>query len=293
MNLGIIASSSNKILPATQLWVDAVYAAGGILSSNNIFYTNLLVDRLQQNGLWNDLKAYYPFVGATANSVATMNAHKINLRNPGTYDFTYPDSIANGHGINTFVCTNSNHYCNTNLAPSTAFTDINNMSFGSYVYNGPQISNNMIFGARGPGGGSSTKMVGLSSYFSLAPGTPTVYAAIGTYSIPGGYVRGTYSPIVSGAYTGAVYTARNSSTSLKLFDRGNLITTETMANTGTLPTNNVYINGYNNNGSSQKFPSNAITISSAWFANKAFSNAEMTTFYQIENEIITLRIAAN
>ena len=79
---------------------------------------NDLVIGLKDDGLWNKMKAIYPFVGGTA------TAHKFNLKDPRDLDAAFRLVFFGGwvHDINGSQPNGTNAYADTKLVPSLNFS---------------------------------------------------------------------------------------------------------------------------------------------------------------------------
>ena len=118
-------NSNNQIRVGVRPWVDS-----GIDASANLFFSasglsettqrnavNTLVKDLKRFGLWNKIKAFYPFVGGTA------DFHKWNLKDPRDTNDAYRLTFSGGwtHSSLGAQCNGTNTTSNTYLSLRTVF----------------------------------------------------------------------------------------------------------------------------------------------------------------------------
>jgi hypothetical protein len=101
--------------------------AAGITGGTEFMAIKYLVVALKNAGLWNNIKAIYPFVGGTASS------HKYNLKDPRDVNAAYRLSFSGSvtHDSNGVTFSLANGFANTFLVPSTTFVQ-HSESMGLY-----------------------------------------------------------------------------------------------------------------------------------------------------------------
>jgi FlaG/FlaF family flagellin (archaellin) len=280
MNLGIIASSKAKFCAEFLAYDAAVVAAGGALSGTQKYALNTFIIGLKNAGLWNDLICFYPFLAATSNTVACEKTHTINMRTPGTYTLAYINGSQPSKHTSIYFETTASGGLNlqlldTGIKPSVAITNENSVSWGAHVQDGQNIG--AVFGARNSSGVGLTPTFSLNNRSSL--GNP--YASAYTYSSGTGYVIGS-----GGTGLGYIYAVRRSTTDLSVYENAVLKGIQTgSGNSGSRPTTNIYIGGYNN-GTSYT-PYGPKYIDNVWIATRGFSAGELTSFYTLESALNT------
>lgn len=118
-----------------QAFFNAVTGGGDTLTTTQKNAVNTLVLDLKGYGIWNNLQAFYPFVGGTA------TAHKWNLMNPADTDAAYRLVFGASvtHTANGYVGsgTNLTSYADTFYEIGVDNTT-DDFCFGLYVYNNLQ-----------------------------------------------------------------------------------------------------------------------------------------------------------
>lgn len=115
--------------PDAQAFFDAIGASGGSLSTDDKNRINTLTLDLKSNSLWNDLHAFYPYIGGDAITTS------FNLIDPSQYRITWYDNpIFETYGVrgtNTGA-DNAGARGLTNFYPSRDFS-VDQYGIGSYV----------------------------------------------------------------------------------------------------------------------------------------------------------------
>jgi hypothetical protein len=131
-------NSNNQIRVGVRPWVDSgidssanlFFAASGLSETTQRNAVNTLVKDLKRFGLWNKIKAFYPFVGGTADT------HKLNLVNTEVYGLTFSGGWI--HSSNGIKGNNSNTIANTNLSLRTVFgATSSEHTLGIYINENP------------------------------------------------------------------------------------------------------------------------------------------------------------
>ena len=114
----------------------AFITAAGITDQTQKTAINQLVIDLKSGGLWNKMKAIYPFVGGTA------SAHKFNLKDPRDLDAAFRLSFNGGwtHSATGALPNGANATANTYAKPSDIATqDSIHLSYYSRTDTGRQL----------------------------------------------------------------------------------------------------------------------------------------------------------
>jgi hypothetical protein len=217
---GILArtASGGAVDPDAQAFI----TAASITNATQQSAINTLVVDLKGYSIWTKFKAIYPIVGGNASS------HAVNLKTPGTYNLTFATGWTHS---STGMTPNGVTYADTSLIPSSVLTNNNtHLSFysrTSSIINGQRDIGVFVSGANPCASLGTNTGVQLSDHYSFS--TNRISASIANAL---GFVNG----------------IRTSSTSHKLFKNGTQIgTTDTYANTWTLPTQEIYIGAANIN----------------------------------------------
>lgn len=222
------------------LFIAAVTAAGATLTSAQKGYISTFFASLQTDNLWNKIQAgHLLFLGSA-------NATKYNIKNSVDADASYRITW---HGTGTFGSTGwqsdgSTGYGDLHFNPSTNASQ-NNLGLGAYVQ----------------GGGTGANIYIMGNYDGTST-TNDVYAQSGSVLMGGG-VNSALSAINNqtiSAPTRLVYVNRISSTQVKYYRDGSVISTESQ--TSATPYNgNLYLGCFNYNGSPMFFFGNTVSVS--------------------------------
>ena len=135
-------NSNNQIRVGVRPWVDSgidesanlFFAASGLSDTTQKNAVNTLVKDLKRFGLWNKIKAIYPFVGGTPES------HKWNLKDPRDTNDAYRLTFSGGwsHSSTGVKCNGSNTSADTFLSLRTVFGSTSTKhTFGIYINENP------------------------------------------------------------------------------------------------------------------------------------------------------------
>jgi hypothetical protein len=216
---------TRSIDPAAQDFIDAAGITGDVQQQA----INNLVKGLKADGLWDKMKAIYPFVGGTAST------HKYNLKDPRDLDAAYRLVFNGGwtHDNNGVTPNGTNAYANTFLNPTTALTNYN---AHSSVYNRANGNDGWDIGL-------TQSVGGYLNEFLLA-------SKIGVQSISGLYDYngiGTNGDVIASSATSMGFFSNSitSNTSQRLYKNGTQIGANTNTNTSTPANGNIYIAAVN------------------------------------------------
>ena len=108
--------------------------AAGLTDTTQKSAVNTLVKDLKRYGLWTKVRAFYPFVGGSANS------HKFNLKDPRDLNEAYRLTFSGGwtHDSSGVKCNGSNATSDTNLSLRTVFGSTSyEHNLGIYINDNP------------------------------------------------------------------------------------------------------------------------------------------------------------
>jgi hypothetical protein len=161
-------NSNNQVRIGVRPWVDSgidssanlFFAASGLSDTTQRNAVNTLVKDLKRFGLWTKIKAFYPFVGGTADS------HKWNLKDPRDSNDAYRLTFSGGwtHTSMGIKSNGSNTSANTNLSLRTVLGSTSTQhTLGIYINENPSTA----LSYRGDiwaSDGSSTSTSNISQY---------------------------------------------------------------------------------------------------------------------------------
>lgn len=224
-----------------RLFIDAV----GITNQIQINAINQLVIDLKNKGLWEKMKAVWPFVGGTSSS------HRFNLKNSSTSDSAFYLTFAGGltHSSTGVLPNGTTGYADTKIQPSTILTAAN-WHFSYYCRT--NIATSIDFDM-----GVGTDLGLYSSSMFLRRSTDTAGFDTGN---AGGNNRITASSQTNsqGFYIGSIRSATD-----RILLRNNVsIASSTANNTNVLHDSNITLFAYNERAF------NSIGLSPAFFGRK-------------------------
>jgi len=228
----------------------AFIQAAGLTDETQMKAIGTLVFDLKNYGIWDKMKAIYPFVGQPGVS----SSFQFNLKDPTTFkgifsgSWTYESTGITGDGITAYMDTNYNPSSNSSL---------NNGSIGAYVNNG--TTGYAIMGAvTTTTGTSATQLIPVDS------GT-TMYGDIHDASVSG----------TPNTTKNAFFQASRINSTQKSHAVNTTITT--INDTSTSLTNlNIWIGARNVNGSYNQGYSSRIAFA---YIGDGLSTTEMTNYY--------------
>ena len=158
--------------------------ATGITNGIQQRAVNTLVLELKAYGVWDKMKAIYPFVGGTANT------HKYNLKDPRDLDSAFRIVFSGDWSHTELGASGSNAYGDTKILPNTQMV-FNNQSYT--IYRGNTMTGGTDYGVNQDGA--------LDNYGIFFGGTFN-YSAINTFltvgPLTGGPGPGNYTMTTSG-----------------------------------------------------------------------------------------------
>ena len=248
---GIVASQIASFDADAVAFFGRVTTAGGSLSATEKAAVNQLVLDLKANSLWTPMKAIYPMVGASAAACA-QNLVSSSFTGTFTSGWTFSANGVQGNGTSA--------YMDTNFAPASNLT-VSSAHNSVYLRTNLAISNTVAFGVE----------ISTSQRMVLFP-----------YAFSVGWISDLFDNSTSrissssGPSTGFIVASRASSSSHKLFRNSTQLASSTSATTGTLPTLNYYIGGFNANGSPSFYSTNQIAFYSL---GDGLTDTEASNFY--------------
>jgi hypothetical protein len=227
---GIIAGKVSVPMDAD---AQAFITAATITDSTQQNAINQLVLDLKSANIWTKMKAIYPFVGGTASQ------HRFNLKDPRALTAAYYITFGGGgtHSSQGYLPDGTTAYANTNLNPSVAISNGASVHFSLYCNTNTFPSVNGTIKVNGGYQSSPLKIMQLG-FWRQSSGQASYYTTLGGGTT---LTLNTSSPTTQGF----TMSTRTSGTSLKLFQNGTLLgTNTTFENTG-LPNYNMYIGARN------------------------------------------------
>jgi hypothetical protein len=202
-----------------------------------------LVKGLKTDGIWDKMKAIYPFVGGSAST------HKFNLKDPRDLDAAFRLVFTGGwtHNVNGVTANGVNAYADTKYVPSVnnVLSDYSSLSIYSRTNSisvSPDIQIDMGVNQFSTPTGAFMLFTGYNSVNQLA-GFQSDFPNAFTYGFYGSQGANTNT---TGFYTGTANSVNN-----QVYKNGTLITQNTFAKvtTRTSPTIALFIgaDNYNNN----------------------------------------------
>jgi hypothetical protein len=256
--LGLVRSYTEGV-GATDADATAFLNAAGITDATITAAIQQLVIDLKFYSIWSKCKAIYPFVGGSA------SAHKFNLKDPQDTDGAFRLTFYGGwtHSSNGGLPNGTTGYADTFLTLSNAGA-FNNIHLSYYSRTNTAVSSGfrVEIGRGNSAGGTYANL-----YLRLDSGN-TFGGDMGS--------RAVSSTNTNSACFGLI--SSTSSTSLKLYKNGSLITTNTNTQTNTATNNIIYVGA-------QTFLGNAINYTDRQCAfasiGDGLSDSESLNFYNI------------
>jgi hypothetical protein len=205
----------------------AFFSATGITDPTIQGAINSLCVDLKTYGVWDKMKAIYPFVGGTATT------HKFNLKDARDLDAAFRLVFNGGwtHSADGATPNGTNGYADTKLIPNTILST--NSAHSSIYLRSP-----LNVSATGYG----VVKADYTERMDIISLTNVLYSAIGT--------GGTSQASTSVApFQSLILGSRTSSTSNKLYVSGTLRDTKTATNTANLPSSSYWLGAVNQSGS--------------------------------------------
>ena len=274
-----VTNTSKPISTAIVYDADAVafFTAASITDTTQKSAVNTLVLSLKSANIWTKMKALYPVVGGVASS------HAVNLKQPGTYNLSFATGWTHSSAGMT---PNGTTYADTNLTPSTAFSNTNtHLSFYSRTT-------------------ANVGITDMGAYWTDTPAaSPTTYTTVqridagrSTDNNAVGYLSNDDPNRILYAQTdarGMFILSRTATNSLKMYQKGTLKQTNTTVNStafNKLPQNKIYISALNYRDSTGTSILNYGAKQCAFASiGDGLTDAEATNFYTaVQNYQTTL-----
>lgn len=227
-DIGATNADSNTVTPTNppldpdaQAYLDAVEAAGGTINDTITDATDTLFVDLKAAGLYSKTIAMYPYVGGV------QNAHKLEGKNPGTYDITF----TGGWTFNTLGATpnGTNAWATNDMYLATTMT-LNNSTLFTYL--GTDFPS--VVGAYCVDFGTADSW-DVNPFWALIGGNQVGDPYSYFYNNDGSATRMFVSPAVIPSGIGLFGYNRTSSTNYNIWKDGVKLATNTNVNTGVLP----------------------------------------------------------
>lgn len=211
----------------------AFIGAASITDTTQQSAINQLVLDLKSANIWTKMKAIYPFVGGTASQ------HRFNLKDPRTVAGAYYITFGGGgtHSSQGYQPDGTTAYANTNLNPASAISNGASVHFSFYCNTNTFPSANGTVKINGGYQSAPLKIMHLG-FWRQSSGQATYLTALG----------GTTELNVNTSTPtskGFILLSRTSATSLKLYQDGTLLGTNTTSETNGLPNYNMYLGARN------------------------------------------------
>ena len=214
-----------------QVFFNTIDARGGNLTGIEKKAINNYVISLKSDNVWDLIHADYPMVGGTVISCA------VNLKNPGTFDITFVNTVSGDFTSNGWTPNGTTSYAKTGIIPITHL-QLNSTAVEYYSRTTVVDDNAFDMGAQA----SANQLIRFAIDFSVAGGT-----SISVYST---------SQVVSfdtdnskGGFMGS----RIAINDIQLYRNGISLATVTSNNTGIRPDIEMYIGALNIAGSPGTF----------------------------------------
>ncbi|HTA82697.1 MAG TPA: hypothetical protein VK783_07190 [Bacteroidia bacterium] len=203
---------------------------------------NTLIRQLIIDGNWQQLDRMWIFAAEGARQNARINV--VNPANTGTWVSEVDPTHLTWTADYGYTGNGSSSYLNTNFNPSTAANyKTTNANYGIYSQSNARFTSSVDIGAT-----DGTNIIG---------GQINRASNMG----PEFYINSSVNDLVAStsASTGLYSIVRTGSTASALWVNGTSILTSTTSSTA-IPSKNVYILGYNNNGTASNFSTRPISI---------------------------------
>ena len=233
--------------------------AASITSVTQASAVNKLVTDLKSAGIWNKMKALYPFVGGSATS------HKFNLKDPRDVDAAFRLQFNGGwtHTSTGATPNGVNGYADTKFVPSSNLSSTSAHQFFYFRNSSLSMTRWVTHGCMNPWGNNFV-----------------LYA----YAYNIGWISDIYDYTQSRIYSnfgnssGAILATRSSSSSHKLFRNNSQIAATTNSSNASIPSINYYIGALNNNGGGSiiDYDTNEISFTSL---GDGLTDSESSAFY--------------
>lgn len=230
----------------------AFLTAAGITNATITLAIDTLVKDLKSYSLWTKMKAIYPFVGGTATT------HKFNLLNPLDTNAAFRLVFFGGvtHNNTGVIFNGSNGYANTFILPSTHLQQ-NNNSISIY---------------------SRTLPTNVFGYSGATPPAHFMQGYGGSGNIIEIWQNTSSMSNIGTSYTSLLTSIRRSSglaDSVEVYKAGVSIKTDSYSSLS-LPANNYFLGGVNNNGSATFFAGINIAFASL---GESLTDTEAANYY--------------
>jgi hypothetical protein len=231
------AGFGTPVDPDAAAFFARVTAAGGTLSVTEQMATNQLVLDMKAAGIWSAMRAVYPMVGASAAACA-QNLKSSSFTGTFSSGWTFASTGVTPNGTSA--------YMDTTLIPNTSLlVNSTHLSYYSRTNNGGTTTNSEM------GATSSAIFLPLIQLF--------IYGNDGTgnnkfLALAYDYTAGTQISISGTNSLGFFTASRTAINLLKAYKNNSTIGSATTNQTQTtMPTNNLYLGGFNDKGVAKQF----------------------------------------
>jgi hypothetical protein len=243
-----------------QAFFDRVTAAGGTLTTTEKNATNQLVLDMKSAGIWSSMKAVYPMVGASAAACA-QNLKSSSFTGTFSSGWTFASTGVTPNGTSA--------YMDTTLIPNTSLlVNSTHLSYYSRTNNGGTTTNSEM------GATSSATFLPLIQLLIYGnDGTGNNKFLAQAYD----YTAGTQISISGTNSLGFFTASRTAINLLKAYKNNSTIGSATTNQTQTtMPTNNLYLGGFNDKGVAKQFSNRECAFASI---GDGLTDTQASNFY--------------
>jgi hypothetical protein len=259
---GIIASQIASFDADAVAFFNRVTTAGGTLSTTEKQAVNQLVLDLKANSLWTPMKAIYPMVGASAAACA-QNLKSSSFTGTFTSGWTFASTGVTPNGTSA--------YMDTNLIPNSVLSSVNSTHLSYY-----SRTNNAGTTVRAEMGCVNNIALFLPLLQLIVYGKENVINdqfLAQAYD----YTAGTQIQVTGTNSLGFFAMSRTAINLLKAYKNNSTISSATTNQTQTtMPTNNLYLGAWNQNGTAAKFSNRECAFASI---GDGLTDTQASNFY--------------
>ncbi len=259
---GIVASQIASFDADAVAFFNRVTTAGGSLSLTEKQAVNQLVLDLKANSLWTPMKAIYPMVGASAAACA-QNLKSSSFTGSFTSGWTFASTGVTPNGTSA--------YMDTNLIPNSVLSSVNSTHLSYY-----SRTNNAGTTVRAEMGCVNNSGTFLPLLQLIVYGKENVINdqfLAQAYD----YTAGTQIQVTGTNSLGFFAMSRTAINLLKAYKNNSTISSATTNQTQTtMPTNNLYLGAWNQNGTAAKFSNRECAFASI---GDGLTDTQASNFY--------------
>ncbi len=259
---GLIASQIATTDVDALAFFSRVSTAGGTLSDTEKAAVNTLVIQMKADGIWSAMKAIYPMVGASAAACA-QNLKSSSFTGTFTSGWTFASTGVTPNGTSA--------YMDTNLIPNSVLSSVNSTHLSYY-----SRTNNAGTTVRAEMGCVNNIALFLPLLQLIVYGKENVINdqfLAQAYD----YTAGTQIQVTGTNSLGFFAMSRTAINLLKAYKNNSTISSATTNQTQTtMPTNNLYLGAWNQNGTAAKFSNRECAFASI---GDGLTDTQASNFY--------------